>query len=688
MPLAAYARDLIANSFPNQACLMELFQRVFNSKKYERSAALKLLGAARGKSGEAWEVRCAAVLLLEHSLLKLSPKNLHEHKILFDKLGISLGCGRAGVELLKQGYTLTTLEGFVTQLRRRLARLQYLHKAVMEPDPGREDWENFLALSRQESRLTLARYCFTPQQIAARILEHVEVSQGVKNLRDCDRRWFNPFTERMWKELPALEAAIASELTSDNKLYWLTDKTSSELCSLIEFPLTSAVLTVKPPGSHIEFEIKRAGVPGNRRLNVITRRNGVMIPLSHQLQGGSFGWLGRREAEAASLFAYIFRLVHGKCAPLCLTLSITSLLTVPAVNGKAHILDYLTSEDTFGEGFEEMRAAMRECIGNLPPDCGVPIHPYPGPMGLTLQFLAQAQPQQAFLLNTTSFRLDRLALYLSADGPEEYFTRGLRKPYTQADARGLADVVLTEILGVCTRPASAWTDYRSYVLDALAANRAAADSHYLNCMQQVGEFWGTLLGVRGYSDGESFVARNVGLRSVWEAGEWRVRVIFMDHDDLFVLEKRKRYFWPYRAIAGMYRDEVHVMGRDLEGNKIKGDRDHLRQIYHVNDAIAQRGEKLLEASARKAYDKTLRALETDRRLQNLFLPEFIAYLRDWDIIVRMYLESVAGGGFWKPRALAYLKSRSYEAKRVRNYINSIEEFCDFLYRMAFLYESR
>lgn len=688
MPLPSHAIELIAAQFPNQPNLLELFQAVFKSQAYDRATTLKLVKASRGCSGEAWRSRCAVALLLEHCVQRLSPKDLREHKIIFDQLGIRLGHGRAGSDLLKQGYTASNLKGFVPQLRRRLARLQYLHESVMKPGAGREEWEQFLAVSSQESRLTLARYCFTPLEVAARIREDVETSSGIKDIRDRDRDWFNPFAERMWNHLPALEAGIASELARGGQLYWVRENTSSELYSLIEFPLTSAVLTVKPPGSHVEFEIKRAGVRGNRRINVLTQRNGARIPVSHQLHGASFGWLGRREARAASLFAYIFNLVHRKRAPMCITLSISSLHTVPTTNGQAHILDYLTSPQVYGEGFDEMRAAMRECIDNLPPDCGVPLHPYSGAVGLTLQFLAQAQPQQALLLNTTSFRLDRLALYLSEAGPEEYFVRGLRTTYTPAEARRFADTLLTEILGTYTPPTSAWQDYRNYVLEGLAANRTVADRNFIDCMQELGEFWGTLLGVRGYSDGESFVARNVGLRSMWEKGKWRVRVIFMDHDDLFVLGKQKYYFWPYRSVAGMYRDEIHVMGRELEGYKVKGAADHLCEIYGVSEATAEAGWKKLEQSTRQAYEKTLRALEKNRRLQNLFFPPFIQYLRDWDILVRMYLDSVNGGDFWKPKALDYLRSRSYEAKRVRNYINSIEEYCDFLYRMAFLYESK
>ena len=689
MPIPEHALNLIREIFPEEPAALQLLQSVFAGQGYERTTALKLVNAGRGRAAEPWKLRCLAVLLLEHYLLRLSPENLNEHKFLFDRLGIKMSTSRARKELLKQGYTRPKLKGFVTELRNRLARMDHLYTPIARAEAGGDDWADFLALMDQESRLALARYCFTPREVASRIRDQVEVSGGIKHVRDRHRRWFNRMGERVIGDLPGLEAGIIRELVRGDRIYWVCEHTSSALHSLVEFPLTTAVLTIKPPGSHLEFEIKRAGVRGTRKLNIVTTRNdGTKVPLSHQIYGGSFGWLGRREAEGASLFAYIYHLVHKKCAPMCLTVGILSVRMVPAQNGEAHIIDYLTCNKVFGEGFEAMREAMRQCITTLPPDTGVGVHKYSGPVGLTLQFLAQAGPQQALLVNTTSFRLEQVALYLGVDGPERYFERGLRVTYTQADARRLADDLLAEILGVYHRPATRYRDYRGYVLAALAANRSQADQNFMECMQQIGEFWGTLLGVRGYSDGESFVARNVGLRSVWEGGRWRIQMLFMDHDDLFVLGRKKRYFWPYRSILGMYRDEVHVMGRRLEGHQVKGEVDFLREIYNVDETTADAGVGAFQDSTRRAYEKTLIALESKPQLQELFFPPFIDCLRDWDHIVRMYLDSSNDGELWKSKALDYLRSKSYEPQRVRNYINSIEEHCDYLRRMAFLYQSK
>jgi hypothetical protein len=684
-----HAVNVLKRIFPAEPAALRLLNAVFGGRGYERATALTLIGVGRGRTAESWELRCLAILLLEHYMRRLSPRNLNEHKILVDSLGIKLSNSNLRRDLLKQGYSQTKLKGFVAELRRRLARTDYLNSAISTPGASRDDWEDFLSLIKQESRLTLARYCFTPEEVASRIRDQVKISSGTKHVRDRHRQWFNRMGQRVMQQLPALESGIIRELARGERIYWVDDRTSSALNSLVEFPLTSAVLTIKPPGSHLEFEIKRAGVRGLRKLNVIsTRHDGTKAPPSHQLYGGSIGWLGRREAENASLFAYIYSLVHGKPAPICLTVQILSLRTLPIADKEAHIVDYLTCNKVFGEGFEQMRKSLRSCVDTLPPDSGIGVHNYDGPVGLTLQFLAQTGPQQALLINTTSFRLEQLALYLSEEGPKRYFDQGLGVAHTPADARRLADAVLSETLGVYDRPATHYRGYRDYVLSSLAANRPRADENFLECMRQAGEFWGTLLGVRGYSDGESFVTRNVGLRSAWERGRWSIRMLFMDHDDLFVLGKKKRYFWPYRAILGMYRDEVHVIGRCLEGHQVKGEFGVLREIYDVNETTAEAGRNVLQRSMRQAYEETLRAVESKPELRELFFEPFISCLRDWDSVVRMYLEPPGGGDVWKARASDYLRNKSYEPERIGNYLRSVDEHRDLLQRMAFLYQSR
>ena len=102
-------------------------------------------------------------------------------------------------------------------------------------------------------------------------------------------------TAHALKQLPDFEAAILRLLCEGQKIYWVAERTSSRINSLVEYPLTTVVLVIKPPGSEIEFELKRAGRRGNNPLSVVFRRNGYRVPLPHRLDGGSMQWLLRYE---------------------------------------------------------------------------------------------------------------------------------------------------------------------------------------------------------------------------------------------------------------------------------------------------------------------------------------------------------------------------------------------------------
>jgi hypothetical protein len=689
----AFPREAIETAFPNEPEAVSLLEAFFRQRRYSRRLALRCLKVARGGAGQSWELRRTAVLLLENCLLRIRPHDSGEFALILGHLGIDPDKSSPALkeELSKQGFSNLQRKGFIAEFRRRLRRLEYAHREI---DGGRghpDSLRRFLTAASRECHLLLARYIFKPEEVAARILSQVTVSEGCLDVRARERVWFDGESEDWLASLPAYEASILKAICSDASIYWVSEATGSELNSLVEYPLTSAVLTIKPPGSEVEFEIKRAGLRGTRLLNVVFERNGKPAPVSHWLFGASFGWLGVREAQAASVFSRIYRRVHGSQVSSCMTMAIRSVLSVPCNGSQTHILDYLTSPDAFGSEFDSMRGAVRECADRLPPDTGVQSHPYKGPVGLTLQFIAQAKPQQAVLLNTSSFRLDRIELYLSDAGPAAYFEQGLRVSYTSEDAARLADEVLLEVLGVYTRPRVAYRGQEHYVRAALSlrGNRKRADRNFCEIMGQIGEFWGTLLGVRGYTDGESFVVRNAGLRTVWSGGDWRIRIIFMDHDDLFILGKRKLYFWPNRAVLGMYRDETHIMGGPMKYERIKGEVGALQAIFRVEEDVYRQGLSALTEALRLAYERTLRAVETDPYIQEFFFEPFWRQIRDWDEVVRIYLEGrdEHRPGWWA-RAGDFLRSKAYDEPLIDNYLKTVETYRDFFERNHFLYQAR
>jgi hypothetical protein len=643
---------LIDAEFGSGSCAGSLIDTAMRPAGDHAGAAQTLLSAARGQLGERWAERRLAVLLLENQVLRLTSRE--DIEALLTSVDAKLGLAILG----------------------RIARLKRAHDAIRNPGKDGIAWRYFFRVARDVSKLTLARYVFSPEEVAAEVRSHLAISRGAESTAPRSGG-----AGRDPIEAPEYEAAVLEQLCGNRDIYWVAAACESELNALVEFPLTSAVVVVKPPGSDYEIEFKRAGTRGPQLLDVITQRNGRAAPVSHQLFGGSLGWLGEREAAATDLFSRIYRLVHGRDCPCSRTVMNSSIVTAPTADGEAHILDYL------GAASGETRQAMRACVRTFPSDTGIRAASYEGENGLTLQFIGQALPQQAVIFGSSSFRLDRISLYLSDAGAEHYFRSGLGRGYTIADARWLADSVLEEVLGEVEVPDGPYRDYAQYVREAFAVpgNRRCADMTYVSVMGQIGEFWGTLLAVRGFSDGESFVQRNVGLKSVWRDG-WNVRIIFMDHDDLTMAGSRYQYLWPVRELAGMQRDQIHILGGAFGEDPVLGDVGALRGIYRVNAEVAESGLRELEAAVVTAYRKTQAELDANQELQALFYPQFIRRHRDLDRLIASFLETdTSRQEAWQAASEDYMRVQGYDGELIAETVDAIRRVRGFLERMRFLY---
>ena len=529
--------NTLATEFDDPLRAYDLFNAFLPCPSYSRSLLLKLLGVARGESDDAWEIRRLAILMLEHQVLKIPPEKLDEFDLLLTGLKLKPAAGLSlpvNESVLREGYSTTDLRGFIAELRGKLERLKRVHAQISGKRITHRALLDFITLSRRECRLSLARYLFQPDEVVERIFKHVKLSKGIIDLNPSQPATVEAEDKQTVARMPDYEARILERLRETQRIYWVSEATSSELNSLVEYPLTTVVLVVKPPGSHLEFELKRAGRRGRCPLGVVHRREGHMVPPSHRLDGGSTQWLLRFESQSVSRLSGIYRLVHGVVAPFSTFHSRSSIYNIPVDEREENVLNYFTDSRIFGRGFGEMREAVKESIDSFNDEHQSPPMNIPGDIGLTMQFLGHVSPTQAIISGTSSFRLDRLAAYLSDDGPETYFAGGLQVKYSSHDARRLADEVLDEVLGVYTPPAVRYRSYRQYLEAAfnVAENRERADRNFLTAMQEIGKLWGTLLAVRGSTNGESFVPRNVGLRSVWAEGHWQLKVIFMDHDNL------------------------------------------------------------------------------------------------------------------------------------------------------------
>ena len=625
---------------------------------YDRGVASSLRDMAADREA-AWRDRCAAVLMLEHVLL------------LGDDLDYWL-----------RELRIKDLDAHA--LRLRLARNARVHDrlAAARSDAAVAD---FLHLATRKCRLTLARWLFKPEDVLARIEAAVRRSTGVRAIPQYLHPFVGSEAREALRALPPLDREIVTRLGDDAVIRWNAPETSSEINSLIEYPLGTVVLTIKPPGSDAEIEIKRAGIRGPFPLDVVYERNGEVIPPSHHLQGGSDHRHVALEASAAAILARLYRLVHRRTAPLSVTVHLASIFTVPAPSGDVDILDYFTEPEVFGAQYERMRRHMDRATGDLSQMVQQPRTGRPNELALTIEFLGHTKPSQAVQVGTTSFRLERLGVYLGPDGDKRYF-EALGVAHTRDDSRRFADELLDEILCVYTPPRGPFRSYASWLDAAFAvrANRMRANHNYIDVMSQIGRFWGTLLAVRGHSHGESFVARNCGLRSVFEDGEWRIRMIFMDHDSLAFAATYEKSYTPHPSLGAAVRDARFILGGDFGGPpRMRAEVDYLRDIYRVSVATERAGRREFRRAMRDAYDRTQQAVIEDAEVRRMFEPEFVERLRDFDHVVRCSLPMKNG---WKDEVIAYMQKRGYGERTIRHYTGTMITFHPFLKRMSFLFE--
>jgi hypothetical protein len=660
----------------------DLFRQFLARGTYSRPLALSFIHVAQGRYGDSWEVRRLATLMLQEHLLGLPVGRLSEFRVVLGHLGLEVGGdGTMPARVLQEGYSRRDLAGFVREFRRRLARPRCVVRPRGKTPITCEDVREFVLQSRQECKLALGRVMFRPEDVVARVQQCVTQTAAMPVATTDD-----VIRNDAAVELPEYEEAILRLLLSTPTAYWVADATPSKLNSLVEFPVGTVVLVIKPPGSHHEFEIKRVGRRGDHPISVRSH-----VPPSHRLDGGSMLSALEWDARETAALGRLYRPIHGEPAPISRIVRILGNSHVPGPERERPIAEYLTHPKVYGAGYDAMRKAMAIVVECFRQERGDVVPPIPGDYGLTAQLIALAGPAQATICGSSSFRLDLVAKYLSADGPDEYFRRGLQIEYQNLEAKRLADDVLDEVLGVYDPPDVKYQQHDHYVAAALAAprNRARANAVYLSLLKQIGMMWGTLLALRGYTFGESFVARNVGLRTIWSQGEWCVRLIFQDHDNLVLPDRSQAEFWPMTALPHTSLDDLYINGRDGLNNP-EHELDSLRRIYRVDEALREMGRKRLRSALKHAYLKTQTAMQFDPRVKSRFDERFIERLRDWDAVARIYLARNGSptATNWKSRVQKFLQKRGYDSNSIADHCRALEEHGKFVERHSFLYRAR
>lgn len=629
-------RAVVAHELPRQAARAATIVRdLLRRDRFDRAFALRLFTIARdGRVSH--ELRCLASLAFEHQF-RLAPRE--KATTLLHTIGVGEDEG---------------------SIRGRIARNEAIHQRLRR---GAAGLRAFLRHTRRECRLIFARYAFTPAEVVATIRERTRATPGRHDFPLLVHNCNVDEAARAMATLPQYEREIVRLLINAKVVYWVAESTPSSLNALVEYPEGTVVLVVKPPGSDLEIEIKRAGSRGPHAIDVVHRDDtGSIVPLHHHLWGASRGDLLRFEAANSALLARIHRLALGIEAPIPRFVTMCAIDSVPAADGSTvSLLTHFSAP--------VRRGPLQASLERLDrPDLVTPLD---FPAG---RFLEATMPAQAIVVGTTSFRLDRLRAYLRDGVPFD----------------GDADELLDEIIDDYIPPPGRFRTHKEYVAAAMAHNRVAADRTYISVLTQIGRFWGAVLGMRAGSSGESFVTRNVGLRKVWSNGRWQVRYIAMDHDAMAVAGRVHRYYNPSKNVSFFVLDQAHILGGPIGPRFLPGETGTLKAIYRVSSAVASEGLAAFRAVLRQSYAQTLQAMATDPRVRELFHEDFVDTIREWDRAVIDFCRNGRDAESrlrWRRRTRARLRRRGLPRPIVDQYVSTIVAYADVMPWFAGLYDS-
>jgi hypothetical protein len=655
---------------------------------YDREFAHALLDHAQDRGAD-WSARRIAVLALESQLLLLDPAVMDEVTPLLARLGFTPAAGApCRDDVLKQGYTTTEPDGFFRELTRRLSRLAPAHRILLRSAATPEAAAQFLHVASQECLLTLARAAFGADEVVTEILRRVRVTAAEIDTSE-DSGQFAEEARVATGLLPDYEADILARLHGEVRTWWFSAETPAAQNALVACPVGTSALVIRPPGSTAEFEIKRVGLRGKRALTIqFERRDGPLSP-SHRLQGGASLSVLQWEAKNSALLSRLYRRIHREAPPMSQVVQLRRVRTVPRADGaEVPLREWFERPEAFGDGFEAMRHAMNRSLFAFVRERYVITSVPRSPEGRTRAFLQTLTPAQCTLIGTSALRLDTAAAWLGSGGADSYFAAVHGRAPTLPEACSFADTVLMEILD-SYRPPAAADGYAAYVSAAFAENRAAADRAFLTALTSLGRLWGTLLGLRGYTDGESFVPRNVGLRAVWADGAWVVRIIFMDHELTNITGTRMRHFHPAAALSGMHKDWVHILGGRLGEMPRAGSVPTLVAIYRPDAACAARGRAGMIEELRRAYRVTLARMRDDAELRAQFRDSFVNAVPAWDAVVGLDRASRMGArarARWKGQMRRVMAAHGLDEPLIREYRRAIHRHRLMLRHAPYLFD--
>ena len=118
--------------------------------------------------------------------------------------------------------------------------------------------------------------------------------------------------------------------------------------------------------------------------------------------------------------------------------------------------------------------------------------------------------------------------------------------------------------------------------------------------------------------------------------------------------------------------------------------DCLEIIYRTGQATFQQGRDSLHEAMTEAYRKTHRELMNNAKLKQYFHPLFVERIRDWDTIVRSYLQikdDPSRLATWKDEMTEKFMQSGYRKNLILEHLIAAERYAMFLERYSFLYQN-
>jgi hypothetical protein len=166
-------------------------------------------------------------------------------------------------------------------------------------------------------------------------------------------------------------------------------------------------------------------------------------------------------------------------------------------------------------------------------------------------------------------------------------------------------------------------------------------------------------------------------------GRWRVRICFMDHDNILALGGGDIPH-PVRTIESVRLDEMWICG-----DREKCMMTCLRKIYRVSPALEQQGEELLRESIAHAFRATRRAMLHEEPVRQMFDADYVRSMLTKEDVVRLYLscgESKAARKRWRKQATQRMADTVYRQDCIGEFLDIVERNLPMFQRYSFLFE--